>query len=252
MGVDDRQNSGPVSARNLLSHHNAHPLALRVFLNRRYGQDWVDWDPDALWVQLERDHGINVSELSKTKVQAVRTLETDYRFWTEWEIFYPICKGLNNRIPNFWLIQKPTVPQLYAATDMASAVRSRPYSEEVKKYMAACFLDAGVVYAPPPLDFIQEEIDGLRYRCQNCSNDAEDDGNRECDDCGSADIRRYRQRDSGKIGSKIQSLLEKGYDRLDEDVVGIQTARLTVALDYMMARRKQLEQQLELMGADHA
>lgn len=245
MGVAD-----VVAPRHLLVHHDTHPLALRAYLDRLYGDDWYDWDPQALWDQLEQDHGNTVSELSKTKIQAIRTLELDPRFWTEWEIFYPVVQAVNNRIPNFWLIQKPTVPGLYVAIDIASVIRCRPYDDEVKRFMAACFLDAGVTYAAPPLDFIQSELDGKRYHCPRCGQNADDDDNGECDHCGYPDIVRSNLRETGLIASRIQSILEGGYDILGENVADIQAARLKVALDYMTRRRRQLDHQLALVGSE--
>lgn len=240
------------SIRHLLVNHDVHPLILRKLLTRRYADDWLTWDPSALWLQINRDFGVNISELSKTKIQALRTLSRDYRFWTEWEIFYPVVQSLNNRIPNFWLIQKPTVPQLYVTVNIAKHINGRPYDREIRKFMAAAFLDAGLFYAPPPLDFIQNELDSPQYYCNNCGQKAEDDDNRECDHCGSRDIKKFKARDSSLIGPKIQSILANGYDILDENLVGVHAANLLVALNYMRMKQDQLKQQLSIIEGSNA
>lgn len=219
-GVEEREIAAGVrSPRHLLIHPDAHPLALRSLLHKQYDDGWIIWDHQALWDQLKRDFGVDPSEMSRTKLQAIRTLETDVLFWNEWEVFGPTVMALNNRIPNFWLIQRPTPGQLMVAVDIAGSVDSREYSEEVGKFVAGCLLDMGVMCVVPPLTFAQEYIDFPHVRC-----DEED-------------------------RKKIEDLLENGYDLLQEDLVGVQVARLRMALDYMELRRQQLKEQMGFTDA---
>jgi hypothetical protein len=254
MGVTDEipRGASMSAPRDLLTHHDAHPVAIHKLLDRTFGFEWLAWDPDALWQELKDEFGSVVSELSRSKIQALRSLHANEFFWNNWEIFCPVVQSLNNRIPNFWIMQKPSIAQLYTTIDMVGLVRDMPYGKEVSKFIAAAFMNDGVFYAPPPLDFIQGELSSPRYQCSNCGQIAHDFSNKACDSCGSTSIDRYNNVEVGELKPKIDSILKGEIDDLKEEPEDIQGAKLLVAMEYMKFRRKQFDSQSSLVGNRNA
>lgn len=254
MAFDDATNEvRPITSQHqLFESQTAHPVAISLLLDHHFGTEWVAWDYLALWLEIERDFRVTISELSRTKLQAVRTLRRDTRFWTEWEIFTPIVMGLNNRIPNFWVMQKPTPAQMMAAVDIAAVFDTRPYSDEIGRFVAASFLDEGVVYAPPPLEFANAHLEGRKYTCPTCGLTTDDDANWQCDSCGSSDIKKHTIRDPEGVRKRFESAVSGDYDTLEENEVDVQVAKLLMATNYMDMRRQQLKDQLPLVGGARA
>jgi hypothetical protein len=188
--------------------------------------------------------------------------------WTEWEIFEKIIQALNNNIPDHSVLQKCSVSQLMAGVDMLNEIREEPFSWEVERYIAACAIDAGVTYLPEPLQFAQEALAVPHYRCKDCGNideltqeDLRCDvcSERYCDDrplngkpnsklppeCG-ANIEVFLLRDPSEVEHRFESLKSKHSIDVDpENAVDVQTAKLMVAHNYMLQRRKELVAQLE-------
>jgi hypothetical protein len=247
--VDEIPRGASLSApRDLLTHHDAHPVAIHKLLDKRFGFEWIAWDPDALWQELRGEFGFTVSELSRSKIQSLRSLHANEMFWTNWEVFSPVVQALNNRIPNFWLMQKPSISQMYAGVDMVSDIRDHPYNPEISKFMAAAFMDDGVRYAPPPLDFIQDELSGKKYFCNNCGQVGVDNDNKSCDSCGSPDLKKYQEFPLEEFKPRIANILKGEYDILEESPADVQGAKLLTAMNYMNFRRRQLEKQKSLIG----
>lgn len=239
-----------VEPADLVSHHDAHPLALRALLRELYGRVWITWEPETLWIDLQHIFHRPVSDLSKTKIQAIKSMESHRGFWAMWEIWVPIALGLNNRIPSPNILIKPTVPQCYVATDIAAKIDKFPYSTEIARYIAAIFADAGIDYAPKPLDFIQRQLDQPMYQCMDCGNVDADENNRLCDNCGGTNLRRYNRAGLSE-GEKqlVDKIISDGHAHVlgDENRIDVLGAKLKVAIDYMNFRRAQLDEQLAIL-----
>ena len=271
----DDERDKPVTRRNLFTHHDTHPIVLDMALIRIFGTDWLEWEPETLRTEITRHYPHGISELNWNQVQAVKTLHVHDAPWADYEAFVPVILALNNNIPVFTVLQKPSVANLLAGVDIMNDVREEPFSGEVSRFCAACFLDEGVVYAPPPLDFIQGDLSQPMYYCPDCGSHIEDvpaDGI--CDVCSERFIDGHpanfrpnpevveKIRQTGE-GTNIKTYLARPFkevkerlaafrateNTLQEDVVDIQVAKLVVAEDYMHYRRQQLRDQTRALRA---
>ena len=227
--VGDIQNkkSTPVTTKNLFVHHDSHPVVFDVALLRKYGTDWFEWEAETLWHEIKEDfHVPSISDHAKAKIQAVKTLHIGQMYWANWEVFCWITQALNNNIPDWQVIQKPSIAQLFNSVDAAEMVRSgEVFTLEIQSFVAACVLDENVLYAPHPIAFCQSEID--RY--------LKDRG------IESADLITAVQQKYREIIRTPEGLT------LEENPVDIQVAKLKVAWDYQALRNKQLKEQLLLL-----
>lgn len=266
----DPDASTPVSVRNLFTHQDAHPVALQLSLLRAFGQEWVDWEPETLWAEIQRVFKSQISELARNKVQAIKTVLVSSGPWEDWQVFEKVMQALNGVIPKWEFMQAPNIEQLYAGIDILSALRKGEFSDEVKLYMAAAVLNDDVIFVPPPLDFLQVEVSHPHYHCNDCGNEDSalfHDGI--CDTCtrkwtdgslsGRPDpellaagrgrntkvVLRYNPDSVQKLWDEVKGKpTVEVADSLEETAEGTQVAKLLIARDYMNVRRRQLVAQL--------
>ncbi|CAB4131683.1 hypothetical protein UFOVP276_78 [uncultured Caudovirales phage] len=216
----------PITNKNLFVHHDTHPVVFDIALLKKYKAEWFEWQPETLWKEIKEDFRVpSISDHAKSKIQAIRTLHIGEMFWKNWESFCWITQSLNNNIPDWHVLQKPSLSQLMNSVNIAEMVRTgEVFALEVSSFIAASILDEGVFYAPHPISFCQSEID--RYL---------DDRGIERVETTAAVQKRYRE------AIKTPSL------PLEENLVDIQVAKLKVAWDYQAMRGRQLKEQLQLL-----
>lgn len=225
----------PVTRKNLFVHHDTHPVVLDIILLQQYEEQWFLWEAETLWKEIKEDFRVpSISDHSKAKIQAVKTLHINEWYWTKWEVFCWITQALNNNIPDFQVLQKPSIPQLFNSVDIASLVRNdEVLSAEAQMFSAAAVVDEGVFYAPEPIEFCQDEIIQLleEFKIDDFK------------DTISAVKARYEE--VSKLSP--QEWIASGEPILKETPVDVQVAKLKVASDYLQLRRKQLKAQLRLL-----
>ena len=263
----------------LFAHHDAHPVVLDALMITAFKKDWWTWDADTIWGAIVQYFGpktgrgssINISDLTKNKIQAVKVLHGSDGFWKGWEVFAPTLQPLVNNIPRFDVLQTPTTAQMMVGIDIANSILRAPFSEEVARFVAACCLNDGVWYLPAPLDFAQVYASLPKYACRDCGNEGPghpEDGL--CDVCsgrwsGAKNIdgkpspeSSYAHRGEGKNLRLFHvndpepvrvryAEVKSGGATLQEDQADVCVARLMVASDYMDLRRRQLAQQLKMV-----
>jgi hypothetical protein len=265
----DPDASIPLSIRNLFTHHDAHPIVLDFALLKAFGLSWLSWEAETLWTEIHKTFSTQISELTRAKIQTIKTCHVSDLPWEKWQVFEKIVQGLSGNIPRFDLMQAASVEQLCVAIDTLDALRRREFSDEVKLYMAASLLHDDIIFAPPPLDFIQTELSHPHYECLDCGNtDSALFHDGACFECS----RRWENGGSltgsidpedAKAGRNLKVTLKydpdstealwqrvknkptaEVADDLPESVEGTQVARLLVARDHMNVRRRQLADQL--------
>lgn len=274
-GLDVSKAPAPVQASlepiiRFFSYHDAHPVALMFVLMEKFGIDWLEWEADTLKTEILRTFkATSVSEHNWQKIQAIRTLTSTMGFWKEWPIFEKIIQALNNNVPRFDITQRCTVSQLMAGVDIANTVRREPYEDEIQRYVAACCLDEGVTYLPPPLEFAQRVLSQPMYRCNVCGNVDTDDLDGRCDFCtgrylderplnqkpsphvpetAGRSVDKFLRYDPSPVERRFKEIKVKDQNELDLDedrTEDVQSAKLMVAYEYMQLRTKQLADQLE-------
>lgn len=216
----------PLSARNLFVHHDTHPLVLDIKLMDQYETDWFEWEPETLWREIMDDFRTpSISDHVKSKIQAVKTIHISDWCFNKWETFCVITQALNNNIPDFEVMRKPTLSQLFATVDMMTMIRSDiPFGADLQQWCAATFITDGVIYAPRPLVFCQDEI--VQFM--------EDSGT-------PVDPEPVKEKYRSVIGEELSQVV------LEENQVDIQVAKLLVANDYTQLRRDQMKHQLRVL-----
>lgn len=223
----------PITSRNLWVHHDTHPVVYDVALLREYGADWFVWEPETLWKEICEDfHVPSISDHARTKIQAIKTLHINEWYWSKWEVFCWLTQALNNNIPDFQVMQKPSIAQLFNSVDIGTMVRDdEEFTPELQMFVAASMVEEGVFYSPAPVAFCQDEIVQLL--------EARQLGTELIDQV------QKRYREISQVSAAAWAASPEPI--LQENVVDIQVAKLKVACDYLALRRRQLQEQLRLL-----
>jgi hypothetical protein len=251
------------------NYHDAHPIGLMMVLIEKFKIHWMAWEPETVQQEVIKSFkATGISNHNWQKLQAIRTLVHAVGFWEEWHTFEKVIQALNNNVPRFDITQRCTLAQLMAGVDIANTIRRETFSDEVVRYIAACALDDGVVYLPPPLDFAQGVLSKPMYRCRVCGTVDTDDTDGRCDFCTGrfqddrplnfkpskavsadvgTDVEKFLARDPAPVKKRFNELKLKDRSELDLSVSNVdsQTVKLLVAFDYMKLRQRQLTAQLE-------
>lgn len=154
---DEGQKTAKVTIINLFQQPEAHPVVLDLVLLRKYGAEWMTWEPETLVWRIPQDFRTSgVSDLNLNKIQAMKTLHYNDNFWRQWEVFNWCAQTFNNLYPNFEVMQVPSSAQLMVAVSTAANVRSDvAWSDEVKSFMSNACRHDGIFYPAAPLDFLE-------------------------------------------------------------------------------------------------
>lgn len=151
-----------VTVTNLLRHPDAHPVVLDFVLLKRYGPEWMVWEPETLEGHIGRDFRGGVSDLNFSKIQAVKTLHLVDSFWLQWEVFLPCLTVFNGTFPDFSVLRPPTVAQCAVAVDIANYIRDDvDWSPEIKAFIGVVFQHDDIFCPVEPLDFVPVDVEGL-------------------------------------------------------------------------------------------
>ena len=150
-----------VTAINLFQQPEAHPVVLDLVLLKKYGAEWMMWEPETLVWRIPQDfRTTSVSDLNLDKIQAMKTLHFNDNFWRQWEVFNWCTMTFNNLYPNFEIMQVPSTAQIMVSVSTAAKVRSDVmWSDEVKSFMEVTCKYDGIFCPPAPLDFLDVSPD---------------------------------------------------------------------------------------------
>lgn len=146
-----------ITTKNLFTHPDVHPIILGLVLLKRYGSDWLSWETETLQLRIPLDFkSAGLSYLNLSKIQAIKALHMVDSYWKRWEVFLACTMPFNNVLPDFDVMQVPTLAQCLVSVDTANSVRDDVvWSEEMKAYLSTIYLHDGILCTLPPIDFIQ-------------------------------------------------------------------------------------------------
>jgi len=142
---------GPYSKRAAFAKASTHPLLLDLILVKEFKGDYLVWEPETLWKEIELTFGTTISELNKNKVQALRSCHVVDTPYEEWNVFEKVAVSFSNSIPKFDVMQKPSPHSCATAIENMQHIREKKISEEIYRYVAAILQDEGHAYGPGPL-----------------------------------------------------------------------------------------------------
>lgn len=260
-----------LTKQNIWTHNDVSPLVLSAALDTAFGPDWFNWTYETVVMSIKSTFKTDTSVSNRQKIRALLSMYADHSMvWDSWQVFEKVIHSLNGNIPR-WDVQQPLgVWELMAGVDMLNSLRDLPFSDEVRRYVAACFLTEELMLAPSPLQFAQLEISQPVIVCNTCGNqDAADLSDGTCDTCTKKydasrglSMKGDQNRTEKGIGKDletvytydhrpVQVLWERVKDlpskdvKTPEDAVGLQVDSLLMARDHLASCRTQARKQFD-------
>ena len=156
----------PGAARRLLTTPTTSALALLVAAQSLLGEEFIVWEPETLWLELER-RGLEVPLPNRAKLQAALALLLLPSFYWDAVVFEKTALAFDHVVPNPDALEEATAAQLaWAAMEAARIVArhgdpAREFAHEPAAYMAIVLHREGLVVAPQTLAFSQTQLDRL-------------------------------------------------------------------------------------------
>ncbi len=140
------------------------PLVLLNAMTTRWRADWIQWEPETIFAEVERQFGVSPPIQVQEKILCLQGLLQTTRAWDDWQVFQATAVTLAGRQARFDDVQDLSLAELDAAVRTMNRLRVQDLSDEVLSYIAAPAYRAGLVYLPKPLEQAQPFLDKLTKR----------------------------------------------------------------------------------------
>lgn len=148
---------------------NSPAAALLTAVRAMYKDEVLDWEPESLWLSLERD-GFFLLNPERDKIQAAITLIKKPSFYWDSLVFQRTVQALNDQPFQFDAIQEAHTAHMAWAVFEASVIRNLDpdeqtvpdFDEDVQQYTAVCMFREGLVLPPENLKFAEDSLDKLQ------------------------------------------------------------------------------------------
>ena len=142
--------------RDVFKDESAPAYAVMIAAIRKYGLESLEWEPELLREEIDKDYDIKISDLQQDKLQAaMSTLTTDH-FEHDWRVF-EVCGHLfNNQSIDHDDLCPLEAEEIAVAIAEFSLIRQDTidddekivYGDEVNAYVGQLFYDYGLHKAP--------------------------------------------------------------------------------------------------------
>jgi hypothetical protein len=122
-----------------------HLLTLDVLCLKDLGPEFITYEPETLFKEMRIKYG-PIGRVTSERLLACQVLHANNVFWSEWEAFEKITASISGEVAIFSYSQPPDPEEAAIALVSAAQFDSHEYSDEVKRYIAACCLHDGLFY----------------------------------------------------------------------------------------------------------
>lgn len=142
--------------------------ALYTATRSAYGLSVLSWEPETLWLSLQKD-GIDLSVVCRDKLQAALTVVTNPQFYWDHIVFENTVHAFMGTVCNPDVIQECHPSEMSWGVYEADIIRGMDpegkgdaeFDEDVQQYIAVCLVRAGFVCAPDILKVVDDNLADL-------------------------------------------------------------------------------------------
>jgi len=146
--------------------------ALLMALRTLHGIESFYWEPETIWLTLERDDHLDMEELGRNKLQAAITLIVNPAFFWDNLVFQRTVQALNGEPFDPEALQECHPGYMSWAVYESGLIRgldpeepvSAELDEDVQQYVAVCLKRAGYVYPPNQLIAVADNLEKILPR----------------------------------------------------------------------------------------
>lgn len=142
-------------------------VTLIMALKALYGVEVLYWEPETIWITLDREHGIDLTLEDRNKIMAaIAVIRCPSFFWDSLVfqksvkafcgiLYDPECLLECHPAEMSWAMYEA---KLLRGLDPDKLEEQPEVDEDVQQYIAVCLLRAGFVYPPRNLDMVAENL----------------------------------------------------------------------------------------------
>lgn len=157
-----------IARKFLEASENRCATVLYMCVRTIYGSEVSDWEPETLWITLDKD-GIDLPEEAHNKLQCVLALHKNPAFYWDNIVFQWTTQALNDELYDAEAIQECHPAHMAWAVYEAGVIRALDpddkvipeLDEDVQQYIALCLKRAGYVYPPDSLKSVADNLEGM-------------------------------------------------------------------------------------------
>lgn len=137
-------------------------LVYKAHLDAKFGNAWLDWEPETLWSAIEEEWGSEPSDGSKAAIMAVRVLLSNDDFYENIPTFEAVILGLNNSQPAFSRLEVAAPHEIAYGIALAQRIRkkdAKQFSPDIIGYVQGSMREYGNYAYPNVLKFAEPDGD---------------------------------------------------------------------------------------------
>lgn len=228
-------------ALRAFNQETTHAGILVAALQLIFGKEATEWDLDAVWYELYRDHKVDVPLVNRDKLAAALALTEARSFYWDAGVFENTIQAFNDIDVNVDIVQEPDPEHLCWGVAEANLIVENDcappevFNHEPQSYAAVVLHREHFILAPEPLCFCQEALDGLKGK--NYVGPA------------TCEVKEFWE-EIKSTPDALEEVLKASYP---ENALGVQIRKLASCLEYVTQRAKSYATQLaklEVRDAD--
>jgi len=137
-------------ARTALESPQTMAVVLYTLLNSHYGEDWLEWDPVTIYLELREDFGAEPSSETMDRISALLIALDTGEFFSRYEAFAAITHAFNDGAPSFSMFDPVESEEIgWAITELALIRDLLPFGYSVREYIKTALQLDGYSPADP-------------------------------------------------------------------------------------------------------
>ena len=143
-------------SRDVYKDEKAPAYALLIVVLKKYGLDSLEWEPELLRAEIEKDYDIHLSDLQQDKIQAAMNILTSDHYEHDWRVFEVSSHLLNNQPMDHEDVCPLEAEEIAVAlaevrlikTDTLDEGEKFEFGDEVRAYAGHIFYEYGMHKSP--------------------------------------------------------------------------------------------------------
>lgn len=137
----------------LFNRGDIHALVLDVALLEVFGPEWMSWDPDSIYLAVDRALKVKTSRRNRQKINALSVFHANTAYWDDWRAFENMSWAFMGSQTDLAQITPLSPFAALYGVSVARMLGPHPFSDEVKAYIAAVYLSEQ--YCLVPVEFAE-------------------------------------------------------------------------------------------------
>jgi len=146
--VDDRRYS--IQVKRLLESPETMALALYLILSKKYGEEWIGWEPLTIYLELREDFSAEPAPEVMDRINAVQLIMGTSSFYDDLYGFLGVCNTLASGSPSFAVFDPVTTAEAtWAMTEVGLLREHMEFAPTIRAYIEQALEIDGLADDPP-------------------------------------------------------------------------------------------------------